>query len=208
MSFRTVDLAAWPRRDHFQLFAGLDHPYFSLTVDVDLTEWHRRTKAAGRPFFPSLLHAVTGAANAIEAFRTRVRGEQVVIHDRIDPSFTVPWREGLFNFCTLAYEPDRDTFLALCMPAIAAAEQSATLDVGEPGRDAYLYVSCLPWFAFSSMTHPVDRASGDSVPRIAWGRLDPERGNLAVNLQLHHGLADGRHVADFLQVLKAELTRP
>src|SRR5689334_8749887 len=95
MPARSIDLATWPRRDHFQLFKGLDHPYFSVTVALDVTAWFNAIKAAKLPVYPAMIHRVSAAANAIEAFRLRIRGEGVVAHDVVHPSFTVPWRDEL-----------------------------------------------------------------------------------------------------------------
>ncbi|MDB5098336.1 MAG: chloramphenicol acetyltransferase [Cyanobacteria bacterium RYN_339] len=197
--YTDLDLATWPRRDHMRLFQRLANPYFSVTVDLDITAWLAANRAAGRPFFPALVHRMTAVANGIEAFRTRIRGERVVLHDRIDPSFTVPWRGDMFNFCTVDFEPDVDAFLARCLPAIAASESADGLILDPAVPDDKLYLSCLPCFPFSSMTHAV--GTGDTIPRLAWGRATEREGRtwLAVNFQLHHGLLDGVHVARFLE---------
>lgn len=200
-----IDLASWPRRDHFRLFKGMDFPYFSVTVDLDVTALHAEARAAGRPFFPAMVHRMTAAANAVEAFRLRIRGEAVVRHDRIQPSFTVPWRDGLFNFCTLDFEPDAAAFTARCVEAIAETQRAPRLLLDEPQRDDMVFLSCLPWFHFTSMTHAVDARSGDSIPRLSWGRLTERDGRqwVAFNAQLHHALCDGAHLAEFLDAFTA-----
>lgn len=207
MSVHEIDFATWPRRDHFQLYQSLDFPYFSVTLDFDITEWHRSTREAGLPFFPAFVHAVTAVANELEAFRLRIRGERVVLHDRIHPSFTVPWRGELFNFCTVDFEPDLATFIARYHEAAAAASAADRLLLDEPQRDDMIFLTSAPWFAFTGLTHPVDRAGNDSFPRVAWGRLTERDGRvlLPLNFQMHHGLADGWHVARFLELLAARL---
>lgn len=196
-----IDLETWPRRDHFRLFKGMDHPYFSLTVDLDVTAAHARAKAAALPFFPLMVHRVTAAAHAVEALRLRIRGEGVVRHDRVQPSFTVPWRDTLFNFCTVDFEPDAAAFVARAVTAIAEASAAPHLLLDEPQRDDMVFMSCAPWFTFTALTHPVDGRSGDSIPRLSWGKLTERDGRLWVpfNLQLHHALCDGLHVAQFLE---------
>lgn len=210
MPHRTVDLETWPRREHYQLFKALDHPFFTVTVEVDLTDWLAAIRAAGLPFYPSLVHQVTAATNAVEALRTRMRGDTVVIHDRIDVSFTVPWREELFNFCTVAFDPDLTTFLANCEPAVARARTAPHLLLDEAHRDDMIYVSSAPWFAFTGLTQVGDAKSGDSFPRVAWGKLVERdgRSHVTMNIQLHHAVADGLHVARFLDHLQAGLAEP
>jgi chloramphenicol O-acetyltransferase type A len=203
LAFITLDLDTWPRRDHFTLFRAVDFPYFSVTVEVDLTAWLATTRAAGRPVFPALVHELTAIANSLPPFRVRIRGEQVIQHDQLDCSFTVPWRDDLFNFCTVAFDPDVDVFLARCLPAIAASQAAECLTLDDAWRDDMVYLSCLPWFAFTSMTHAVDARSGDSFPRVAWGKMTEREGKTTVpmNFQVHHALLDGKHIAQFLALL-------
>ena len=207
MGFTDIDLASWPRRDHFDLFRGMEHPYFGVTVELDLTAWKRATKAAGLPFYPALVHHVTAAANATEAFRLRIRGERVVLHDVVHPSFTVPWREDLFNFCLVDFDADLETFLARSGPAMEAATSADRLLLDPPGKDDMIFISCVPWFAFTGASQPGDARSGDSFPRFVWGRLIRRDGRdlLPLNVQLHHGLADGLHIGRFLERLEAGL---
>jgi chloramphenicol O-acetyltransferase type A len=197
--YHELDPEAWPRRDHFRLFQALANPYWSVTVELDLTAWLAANRAAGRPFFPALVHRFTAVANQLEPFRVRVRHDRLVVHDHLDPSFTVPWRGDLFNFCTLPFEPDVDAFLARCLPAIEAAQTADRLLLDPTVPDGLIYLSCLPWYAFSSMTHAV--GTGDTIPRLSWSRTLERDGRtwLPLNFQLHHGLLDGIHVARFLE---------
>jgi chloramphenicol O-acetyltransferase len=199
-SVQHIDLETWPRRDHFRLFQALENPHFSVTTELDITDWLAASKAAGRPFFPAMVHRLCAVANQLEPFRMRIRGEQVVVHDRIHASFTVPWRGDLFNFCDVAFEPDVDAFLARCVPAIAAAQAADHLLLDPTVPDDRLYLSCLPWFPLTSMTHAVGK--GDSFPRLAWGRAQERDGRtvVAINFQVHHALVDGVHLARFLDM--------
>ena len=46
----------------------------------------------------------------------------------------------------------------------------------------------------------------DSIPRVCWGRYTPGGGgrwSVAVALQVHHGLLDGAHVAQFFAAMQA-----
>jgi chloramphenicol O-acetyltransferase type A len=50
------------------------------------------------------------------------------------------------------------------------------------------------------MVHPLPLNPLDSVPRVAWGRFE-ERGNrlfMPLNVQAHHALIDGIHIAKFI----------
>lgn len=203
-----LDFETWERRDHFRLYNAMEYPYFGITVDLDVTGLMGSLKAMELPVYPTLIHAVTRVASEIPEFRTRVRGEQVVLHDRLTPSFTVPWRGDLFNFCTLEFDPDRERFVRACKEAMALAQDADALILDAPERDDLIFMTCFPWRGFSGMTHPVNPRGGDAFPRFAWGKVTPREGRefLPFNLQLHHGLADGAHAARFLERLESLLT--
>ena len=48
-----IDLRTWKRRDHYLWFRKYEHPFFSVTVDVDVTAaWNASRKpGARRPSF-------------------------------------------------------------------------------------------------------------------------------------------------------------
>ncbi|MNX76850.1 Chloramphenicol acetyltransferase 2 [compost metagenome] len=208
-----IDFETWERRDHFRLYHAMEYPYFGITVDLDVTGLLASLKAAGLPVYSTLIHAVTCVASEIPEFRTRVRGEQLVLHDRLTPSFTVPWRGDLFNFCTVDFDPDRDRFVRASQEAMAVAQDADALILDAPDRDDLIFMTCFPWMAFTGVTHPVNPRGGDAFPRFAWGKITSREGRelLPFNIQLHHGLADGAHAARFLErlenVLKSELTQ-
>ena len=46
-----VDLGSWKRRQHYQLFRRYKQPFFSVTVEVDVTRTWTACRASGSPFF-------------------------------------------------------------------------------------------------------------------------------------------------------------
>jgi hypothetical protein len=34
---RSIDMATWPRRNHFRLVKGFDHPHVNVSVNVDVS---------------------------------------------------------------------------------------------------------------------------------------------------------------------------
>lgn len=207
---RKIDLSSWPRRRHFDLFRSFDYPHFALTANVDITAFHAALKQQGLPFHTALVHLLASAANALPEFRQRIRGRapdlEVVEHEVVHPSFTVPSEGELFSFCTVPYHPDLPTFAARAEERIRLARQRAVLE-DEPGQDDLLYMTSLPWVSFTSLMHPIRLNPADSVPRIAWGKYfaEGERLVLPLSLQAHHGLMDGLHAGRFYQLVQERL---
>lgn len=198
MPQRVIDLAAWPRRPHFEHFRGYLIPHACLAARVDVTDLRAAAKADGASLFATLLHAACRAANAVPELRQRIRGDAVVEHDVVHPSFTVAGPDDTFSYCHGVYDPDRATFLRNVAAARDALAGRAT--VAEAPGDDRLYVTSLPWLDFLNIQHP-QRAPADSVPRIAWGKVVAvgDRFETTLSIQAHHALADGVHLARFFE---------
>jgi chloramphenicol O-acetyltransferase type A len=202
-----IDLETWPRRSQFEFFRGFANPHFSLTAQVDVTRLVEELKPEGVSVFNAVLFAVMGAANALPELRTRFRGDQVVEHEVVHASITVPIEDERFAFCDIEYAPDWPAFDARCQAAVEHARRQSVLIDHIAQRDDWIFLSCLPWVAFTSMTNPTS-GPDDCVPRITWGRFERlgDSWRLPVCVEVHHGLVDGLHVGRFYQGLQQRLS--
>lgn len=197
---RIVDRAAWPRRELFDFFSPMSQPFFSVTFRQDVTRLYQFTKENRLSFYHSLVYLCTRAVNGVEAFRYALRGEDLVLFDRRNPSFTdlKPGAER-FHIVTLPMEEDLQTFCAAARAKSAA--QTTFLDQ-EDSLDL-IYFTCLPWVELTALTNERNFDPDDAVPRIAWGRYAQEgdRTVLHISLELNHRFVDGLHVGRFHQEL-------
>ena len=204
-----VDLATWRRRPYFELFSTFNHPHFNLCANLELTAFHRVVKKSGVSFTVAFVYAIARAANTIPEFRYRIRGEKVVEHDVVSPSFTALVDDDLFSFCTVDYCEDFAGFAARATQAIAQVKEEPTLEDG-PGRDDLLFMTALPWVSFTSFTHPMRLHPADSIPRFAWGKFfrEGKRLKIPLSVQGHHALMDRIHLARFYARMEGYLQRP
>jgi chloramphenicol O-acetyltransferase type A len=195
---RIIDVATWNRREAFELFRSLSFPYMGVTADLDVTRLRETHRARGISFTVGLVHALCTAANEVPAFRQRIRGNDVVEHEVVDPSITVLGAGDAFRFATLRYDPDLRRFAADADARIEQARRAASL-WSEPDRDDLFFMTTIPWVSFTALVHPVPLDPPDSVPRIAWGRFREQgrRVLLPLNVQAHHALVDGIDVGRF-----------
>jgi len=206
---RYIDMETWPRRGHFEFFSTFDHPHLGLCANVDLTAFRPLVKQQDRSINVAIVYLLSRAANSIPEFRFRIRGEDVVEHETVHPSTTIPTGEDLFSFCTFEYMEDFDTFAAKAAETIAAVQADPTLE-DEPGRDDYLFMTTIPWVSFTNILHPLHLQPADSVPRIAWGKFfqEGERIKMPLDVQAHHALVDGVHLGRFYERVQEYLDRP
>ena len=206
---RYVDIETWPRREHYKMFSGFNHPHFGLCANVDVTQLRRYLRVHRHSFTMAIVYLIARAANAIPEFRMRIRDAQVVEHEHVDPSFTIMTSEELFGFCTVRYLEEFPAFCSSAVEAMAEAKQHPNLQ-NPPGRDDLLYMTAMPWVAFTSLLHPMQQHPADSIPRFAFGKVfgDHEMRQMPLGVQGHHALMDGLHLGKFYTQVQDYLWHP
>jgi chloramphenicol O-acetyltransferase type A len=208
--YKTLDINNWKRQDHFHFFKNFDKPFFNICSEVDVSRFYHFLKERDLSFFLASLHATSKAANFIDEFRYRIKGEGVIIHKQIHPASTVINPDETFSFAYFEYKTRLDEFL----PAAQAVlnEQRLGQQSFEPqdSRDDLVHHSVLPWINFQSISHPRRFNSQDSIPKIVLGKYHwkEERLYMPISIEVHHSLVDGLHVARFLEKLQEIFDNP
>lgn len=204
MSYHIIDMTSDPRSGQFAYFCRMLFPFAGVTAEVDITDfvaWRQ-----GRPFFLSLLYAVTRAANAVPQLRRRILPDgRVVEYDWCPPSYTAMKPDGVYVYCSIEENLPYNEFVALGQRRQREVLQRGTLtEDGDPL--SLFFVSSLPWLHYSQLEHPAVSAD-DSNPRISWGKAVSAAGRttLPVSLFVNHALADGLHISQFFADLEREL---
>lgn len=199
---KMIDMATWPRRGMYDYFSGVSNPFYSVTVQIDVTDLAAWAKREGLSFYYALVYLCTQAVNQTEAFRYDIREGQVALLDRREPSFTdlKPGAE-LFHIVTM---PAGEDIRAFCREARQKSlAQEVFLDMtAEAG--SLIYFSCLPWVELTALTNERDFDRDDTVPRIAWGRYVEQNGRLklGLSLEVNHRFIDGLHIGQFVRALE------
>ena len=206
---RYLDMETWSRREHFGLFNAFEHPHFGITANVDLTAFYPVVKQRGISFTVAMVYMISRASNAIAEFRYRIRAGKVVEHEIVHPSFTILVDEDVFSFCTIDYVEDFLEFAAIAAKGIEDVKEHLTLE-DEPGRDDLLFMTAIPWVAFTSFRAPMPLHPGDSIPRYAWGKFFQDGDSLKMPLcvEVHHALIDGAHIGKFYTTVQDYLQQP
>lgn len=201
------DYNTWPRREIYEFFSGVSQPFYSVTFRVDVTRVYEYVKARGLSFYYALTWLVTRAVNRVPEFLLTIRGGQVQLLSRREPSFTdIKPGSDCFYMVTMTAGDDLDEFCR------AAKRRSAAQDYfmnPDDESDELIYISCAPWIDITGLTNERDFDRDDAVPRIAWGRYAEENGRLrlGMSLELNHRLIDGVHIGQFAAALDDEISR-
>ena len=208
---RRIDGPDWVRAKQFAHFRTFQIPWFQLAARVQVGGLVRWARAEHVSLARTLVWAVTAAANQVPELRQRIRGEAVVEHEVVHPSFTILLRDGTFSGCHVQFDWDVRAFLEHAEAAVEAHRSGGFMMSGLEADDR-LYLTSLPWLDVTMLVHPFEGDQDDGVPRLAWGRVKTsgQEADLSVALTAHHGLVDGVHAARFfaaLEAIAADVTR-
>lgn len=200
---KNIDIYNWKRRKHYAYYQGFDNPCFSLSVNIDITLLIEKIKSKKLKFFPTFLYCLMKAMNRVEELRFRTRIDGVVVHEKINPSYTVLNEQENFVFCYSEYNEDFAVFYDQVTDDIKQALKGDNLS-DEEGKDDLVYISSLPWTEFTGLTHPFKKDDLHSIPRVTFGKYfkDNQKIKLPFSIQAHHGLVDGLHISRLLKEIE------
>lgn len=197
---KNIDIYNWKRKKHYVFYQEFDNPCFSLSVNIDITLLIEKIKSNKLKFFPSFLYCLMKAINRVEELRFRTRKDKVVLHEQVNPSYTVLNELDNFVFCYSEYKDDFRAFYNQVINDIKQALKGDNLS-DEEGKDDLVYISSVPWIEFTGLTHPFKRDDLPSIPRVTFGKYfeDNQRIKLPFSIQAHHGLVDGLHISHLIR---------
>lgn len=205
---KIIDIENWNRKEHFEFFSQMESPYFGFTTEVDCTKAYDDAKENGVSFFATYLHRSMIAVNTVDELKLRIIDGQVILYDTIHAGSTIGRADGTFGFAFIPFSDDFKVFNATMQKEIEAVQQSSGLRLknGDLGKDLIRHTT-IPWNSFSALMHPTSFNNSESVPKITFGKFSIRDGKkyLPVSVEAHHGLADGLHLAKYLEEFQRQL---
>lgn len=198
-----IDMATWPRKQHFDFFSSFQEPFFGITTNINCSLAYQKSKKAQQSFFLYYLYRALKAANIIENFRFRIMGSEVYCYDKVMASPTINKPNGTFGFAYLDYFEDEQVFLNNALEVIEKAKASDEL-IPALAESNVIHCSALPWINFTSLSHARNYTIADSCPKISFGKVftENEEMYMAVSIHVHHGLMDGVHVGQYVELFQ------
>jgi len=139
----------------------------------------------------------------------RIVDRRPVEFDRIHSGFTyVSKGSRLHCNCVAEFDDSFSLFSKAIQSARDAADQAPTLTPSGGESQALVYMSCLPSVSFTAFSNPWDDPWTDTVPRIAFGKVDPDSKKMPVSIEALHSFIDGTHIASFLSCMQRILSDP
>jgi chloramphenicol O-acetyltransferase type A len=203
-----IDLETWERRALFNFFQSFSEPYHGVCIRVDCTATYNYAKEHSLSVFLSLLHRSLVAAQQVENFRTRIVDGAAWRYEEVNGGSAVGRPNGTIGFAHYRYQERIKEFVTDDSVEVERVRARDDLE-RYPEADLIRY-STLPWFDFTSISHARDFSQEDSAPRITFGKMTEADGRrtMPVSIHVHHALADGLHVAHFVDHFQKLLAAP
>ena len=203
-----IDLQTWERSALFHLFSEFDEPFHGVCLRIDCTESFRFAKQSRVSVFLTLVHRALIAAHQVENFTTRIVDNAVWRYPTIHGGSAVGRPNGTIGFGHYPYQPELLPFVREASAELERVKSRTDL-VRHAGEDLIRF-SVLPWFDFTSISHARSFSRRNSAPMITFGKITEagDRCTMPVSIHVHHALADGLHVAQFVEQFERYLAAP
>lgn len=209
---RTIDLATWPRREHFAHYRERVPCSHALTTEVDVTEQVAALRTSARKTYLAQVWALAALVNRHAEFRMTLTDDGgPAVWDVVHPMFTVfvPARE---TFCAVwaPYDPSFPAFHERAAALLAEHRDSTAFSPqGDPPPNTF-DVSSLPWTSFTGFTLQIRDGWDHLLPIFTLGRYVRRDGRdlLPLAVQVHHAAADGFHVARLVEEFRSLAADP
>ena len=200
---KKLSIDSWNRKEHFLFFKQMEEPFFGITTTVDCTNAYNKAKALDISFFTYYLHKTLVAVNTIEPFRYRILNDEVYIFDQINASATLLREDKTFGFSLIEFAKDIHEFAAITKKEVEQIQTTTGLFTRNFSENL-IHFSALPWINFTSFSHARSLTIPDSCPKISFGKLMTKNGEktMAISIHVHHGLMDGYHIGEFLELFQ------
>jgi chloramphenicol O-acetyltransferase type A len=207
-SRQKINLETWERRAAFHFFKDFTEPYHGVCLRIDCTATYRYAKKHQLSVFLSLLHRSLVAARQVENFKTRIIDGTVWRYEQINAGSAVGRANGTIGMGHYQFRKRIDEFVREAAIELDRVRQRDDIE-RYPEANLIRY-SVLPWFDFTSISHARDFSRDDSAPRITFGKITEADGRctMPVSIHAHHALADGLHVAQFVEKFQHFLDAP
>jgi chloramphenicol O-acetyltransferase type A len=196
-------LTDYPRRAHLEFYRANPSPFYAVTFELEASKVRARAREVGGSTYAALCWCFHRAMLKVDAFRVRLEGEDVVLHDTLRIGMTVPGPGRTFTFATHEWNESGEAFLKAAGAEIARSSEAVNLNRG--GAPDFAYYTAVPGVPFLGITHAPHRDRTAGQPMTAFGKFreDGPRLFVPVGLQVNHMYVDGIDVSDLYEGAQA-----
>jgi chloramphenicol O-acetyltransferase type A len=194
-------LARYPRRAHLDFYRKNPNPFYGVSFELDATRVRERARALDASTYAALIWAYHRALIGIDAFRTRLLGDDVVLYDTLHIGMTLPAPNRTFTFAALDWNPEPLRFLTHAAERMDL--EKTHVDLSGEDTPNFAYYTALPKVPFTSFTHVAlpDPVQGQVETAFGRFREQDDRTIVPVGVLVNHLYVDGADLGDLYESL-------
>lgn len=195
--YKIIDLNEFKKIKQYNWFKTFSNPCYGFNVKMDVTNVVKYSKETNTSFFANILYLITTGLNSVEEMRLREVDGEIRLYDKINPTFTVMTKSGIYENAGFKMIDDYKEFYNKTIEVVEKVKNQEY--VKETFNDSTLYddyyMTCIPWISMEGMTHPLCDSNYESLscPRICWDkyRLETDKYVMLLNITVNHCFVDG-----------------
>lgn len=198
------EIKEFKRKDLFNHYNQRTNPFVIVTTKIDVTAVVNYCKEH-KNFYATMGFIINKTVNQIDAFKYRYKDKKFYYCEKVKTGFTQMINEdeiGFFTVPVINELKDYITeFLKIQKEFLSTGKRNIESDIDE------IWVSCAPWFSFSSLIPPFDKEI--TIPQFIWDKYEYVDEKYFVNLMVmvHHGFVDGYHIGKFVNLLQENINQ-
>lgn len=205
-NFTEIDIANWDRQHIYNHFLDMQDPYFGLVVPVDVSLCYQNAKNNKFSFFTSYLHKCMLAINETPNMRLRIIDGKLYDCPIIDCSTTIFKSNKTFGISYIEFSEDYNIFHQNFLKEQERIENTNQFLPDKEYSYNCIHCSALPWINFIGHKEPRS-GKKECIPKLGFSKTyqDNEKLMMNISIDIHHGLVDGYHVAQFFDSFQEHL---
>lgn len=196
------EIKEFKRKELFEHYNNCDNPFIICTIPIDVTNIVNYCKEH-KNFYATMGFLVTKTVNQIDEFKYRYKDKKIYYCDIVKSNFTEMYEDETIGFFGIPYTNDFHEYIENYLETQKEFKRNKKLET-ESDIDE-IWLSCEPWFSFKGFIPPFNKKI--SIPQFIWDKFEYVDGryNLNLMIMIHHGFADGFHIAKFINLLKENI---
>ncbi len=194
------------RKELYEYYNSRMNPFSFVTTKIDITNAYNYSRIH-KNLYATLCYVFTCAINKIPAFLYAYEDGNFIKYDKLSTSYTEVLDNGNVAFICLNLENTLEEFIESnerVKELFKEKQESIAVNDKDCGE---VWLSCLPWFKFSSVVVPFDKSI--TIPQIIWDKYEIIDNHVYINVMImaHHGFVDGSHIGLLVKSINEELDK-
>lgn len=199
---KIINFDKWNRKDLFNHYDICTNPFMIVSTEIDITNVYNYAKEYNLSMYASFGFYILNTINSFDGFKYRKEDDKLVLFDKVNANFTDSIDGKDIFFFSVEANDDLISFNNDYRTIKSNYIENNKKYVEKKYNINEVWLSCTPWFSFSSVTPPYNH--DNYIPQFIWDKFKKCDNKVTTNLMVmvHHGFMDGYQLGKFFNELQ------